>query len=506
MWVRFHLEDARTIAHYLGLLVLGVALTMVVPLITALLLREWDPALDFAFSIGIAVAVGSAMMLAEPRSSGIVRRQALLIAALGWLVASAVGALPLALSDNYLSYLDAAFDVVSGFTTSGLTVVVDLDHMAYSHNMWRHLTHLIGGQGIVVAALSLAVGLKSGAFSLYVAEGRDEQILPNVLHTTRFIWFVTAIFVAAGTAALSVVNLVAGMSVVRSTLHAFWMTIAAYDTGGFAPQSMNALYYHNRTFEFITVLLMLAGTLNFNLHAYVWRGDLGEMRRNLETKTLALNMLILSVFASVGLAAAGIVKGASGIAFKGVFHVISAHSGTGHQTVYTTQWHSFGGAAFVAVILAMAAGGSVSSTAGGIKAFRLGIIVKSVITAVRRALSPDSAVVRGRYHHIGDRMLTPEVSASAMVLFILYAVTYISGGVIGAAYGYDAGAAMFESVSAAANVGLSAGVTSASMPNGLKLMYMIQMWAGRLEFIAVLALVFGIVTSLDRSRRRGEAG
>lgn len=501
MWVRFHLEDARTIAHYLGVLVVGMAIAMLVPLATALLLREWDPALDYLVSIGVALALGSALMLVEPRPSQIVRRQALLIAALGWVVASAVAALPLALSGNYLSYLDAAFDAVSGLTTSGLTLVVDLDHMAHAHNMWRHLTHLIGGQGIVVAALSLAIGLKSGAFSLYVAEGRDERILPNVLHTTRFIWFVTGVFVLAGTVALSVVNLVAGMSVVRSTLHGFWMTIAAYDTGGFAPQSMSALYYHNGVLEFVTVLLMLAGTLNFNLHADVWRGDYGEIRQNLETKTLAINMLILSVFASVGLVASGAAAGVPGVAFKAVYHIISAHSGTGHQTVYATQWQSFGGAAFVALILAMAAGGSVSSTAGGIKAFRLGIIFTWVITTVRRALSPDSAVVRGRYHHLVDHILSPEVSANAMTLFILYMVTYVSGGIIGAAYGYDAGAAMFESVSAAANVGLTAGVTSPAMPLGLKLTYMVQMWAGRLEFIAVLALVFGVVTSLRRSRK-----
>ena len=111
--------------------------------------------------------------------------------------------MPLALSGNYVSVLDAYFDAISGLTTSGLTFVVDLDHMAYSHIMWRQITHLIGGQGIVVAALSLAVGLRSGAFSLYLAEGREERILPNVLHTTRFIWFVTAVYVVLGTIVLA---------------------------------------------------------------------------------------------------------------------------------------------------------------------------------------------------------------------------------------------------------------------------------------------------------------
>jgi trk system potassium uptake protein TrkH len=501
MWVRFRIEDVRTIGHYLGVLVLGMAIAMFAPLVTAILLREWDPALDYLLGIGVACIVGALLTLVDPKPAQISHRQALLIAALGWLTVSLVSALPLALSGNYKSYLDATFDVISGLTTSGLTVVVDLDHMAYAHNMWRHLTHLIGGQGIVVAALSLAVGLRSGAFSLYVAEGRDEKIMPNVIHTARFIWFVTAVFVAAGTCALAVTNLVSGMNLVRATLQGFWMTVAAYDTGGFAPQSMNALYYHSGTVEFITLILMLAGMLNFNLHADMWRGDYREVGRNLETRTLAINIAVLSVLAGVGLVAGGVFHGASSVVFKGVYHVISAHTGTGHQTVYAAQWRSFGGAAFLAVILAMAAGGSASSTAGGIKALRLGLIFKSVITSVRRAISPDSAYVQGRYHHVVRQVLTPEVTANAMMVFILYMVTYVSGGIIGAAYGYNAGDAMCESVSATANVGLSTGITNHAMPVGLKIAYMVQMWAGRLEFIAALALIFAIVTSLRPKRR-----
>ena len=113
---------------------------------------------------------------------------------------------------------------------------------------------------------------------------------------------------------------------------------------------------------------------------------------------------------------------------KGVYHVVSAHSGTGHQTLYAPQWQStMSAAALFAVILGMAAGGAVSSTAGGIKALRLGLIFKSVLDGVRRSLAPDSAVVRTKYHHLTDRVLTPETAASAMTLFILYFFTYITG-------------------------------------------------------------------------------
>ena len=193
----------------------GIGIAMIVPLVTALVFREWDAALDYVVGMGVSIAVGGALALTQTRETRVTHSHALVLTALGWVAASAAAAIPLALSGNYLSYLDAAFDALSGLTTSGSTVVVDLDHMSLAHNMWRHLTHLIGGQGIVVAALSLAVGMRGGAFSLYQAEGRDERILPNVLYTTRFIWFVTAVYVGLGTVALFAVNTYLGMGTGR---------------------------------------------------------------------------------------------------------------------------------------------------------------------------------------------------------------------------------------------------------------------------------------------------
>ncbi len=502
MWLRMHRTDVRVVLHYAGLFVIGIGIAMVVPLVTAVVFAEWDAALDFFLGSAIAFAIGGALRFAEVEGEPVTHTHALALTALGWLAASLVAAIPLALSPNYATYLDAAFDALSGLTTSGLTVVRDLDHMSYSHNMWRHLTHLIGGQGIVVAALSLAIGMRSGAFSLYLAEGRDERILPNVVNTARFIWYVTAVYVLIGTTALTAVNLYLGMDASRSVLHAFWISIAAYDTGGFGPQSQNALYYHSYLFETVSVFLMIAGTMNFNLHAQVWRGDRMELWRSIETRVLAINTLVLSAFVAIGLTATRF-SGPLETVRKGAYHVLSAHTGTGHQTIYASQWSlDFGGGALAAIMLAMAAGGAVSSTAGGIKALRLGVIVKSLLHQVKASLAPPSAVISTRIHHLGEKFLTPELGSAAAVVFILYVITYITGGLIGGAYGYSAGEAMFESISATANVGLSTGITGPGMPVGLKLVYMAQMWAGRLEFLAVLVLVAQFVLAVGPTRNR----
>lgn len=503
MWLQLRVADFRTIIHFVGVFVLGIGAAMLLPLGTAVAWREWGPALDYVLGMGVALSAGMALMHADVVRERITYTHAFAITALGWLVASLVAAVPLAFSGNYLSYLDAAFDALSGLTTSGLTVVTGLDHMAHAHNMWRHLMHLIGGQGIVVAALSLAVGLRAGGFSLYVAEARDERILPNVLHTVRFIWVVTAVYVGVGTLALFAVMLRLGMAPGRGVLHAFWMAVATYDTGGFGPQSMNAMYYHSAAFEFVAVILMIAGALNFNLHAQVWRGSYGELWRDIEVRVLAFNILALSLLTSAGLALTTVFGGGLLESWrKGAYHVFSAHTGTGHQTIYGSQWLAdMGPAVLAAIMIAMAAGGAASSTAGGIKALRLGIIARAFLQQVKEAVSPRSSVSAARYHHLRRQVLTPEVASAAAMVFIMYTVTYLTGAFIGAEYGYDLRSAAFESISATANVGLSTGITSATMPTGLKLTYMLQMWAGRLEFLAVLALAAHVVLAVARVSR-----
>lgn len=497
MWIRLRSDDLRIVVHYVGMLVVGIGLAMLVPLATGIAYGEWDAALDYLLGAGIACPIGTILVNIETRPERLRHTHAMAITGLGWLIASMAAAVPLAFSGHYLSYLDALFDALSGLTTSGLTVVGDLDHMAHAHNMWRHMTHLIGGQGIIVAALSLAIGTRSGAFSLYLAEGRDERILPNVIHTVRFIWFVTAVYITLGTAALFGVMSSLGMSPERGILHAFWAAVATYDTGGFGPQSMNAMYYHSFTFETVTLFLMIAGALNFNLHAQVWRGDRLELWKDVEVRVLALSITALSAVTAIGLSATRVFDGPLDSVRKGAYHVLSAHTGTGHQTIYGSQWTTdFGGPALAAILIAMAAGGAVSSTAGGIKALRLGLIGKAILEQVKQALAPQSAVMRARYQHLGEKILTPETISAAAMVFIMYMVTYITGALVGAAYGHELGAAAFESVSATANVGLSTGIVSPVMPIGLKVLYMFQMWAGRLEFLAVLVLAAQIVMTV----------
>jgi trk system potassium uptake protein TrkH len=125
-----------------------------------------------------------------------------------------------------------------------------------------------------------------------------------------------------------------------------------------------------------------------------------------------------------------------------------------------------------------------------------------VVHQVKVALAPPSARVTTFYHHLDRRTLEPGIVSAAATIFIMYTVVYITGGLVGAAYGYNAAAALFESISAAANVGLSAGITSPAMPTGLKIVYMLQMWAGRLEFVGAMVLIAWIAIGVRDGLKR----
>jgi len=334
---------------------------------------------------------------------------------------------------------------------------------------------------------------------MYVGEAREERILPNVIQTARFIWKISLTYLLIGTGALATIGIMEGMSPIRSILHGMWLFMAAFDTGGFTPQSQSILYYHSFPFEIVIIGLMLLGTLNFGLHYALWKRNFKEPFRNIETVTLFFSVMLIFTLTAIGLKALGTYSGMA-MFRKGFFQIISGHSGTGYMTIgakqFVTEW---GPLAMLGATFAMAAGGSACSTAGGIKVLRIGIFFKALFQDIKRILSPGTAVIVEKFHHIKDIVLEEKFVRSALLIILAYILTYTAGTVVGMFYGFPLDQAAFESVSAAANVGLSCGITSPAMPTPLKITYIIQMWLGRLEFLSIFALI-GFILACFRGK------
>lgn len=500
MLLRPRRDDHLVIGKYTGKVIIGVGLLMIVPLLTSLIHAEWDTAVDFVISIAACLIFGFGTRLFCRTDADLSWSQGLVVASGSWIIATVLGAMPHWLSGHEGSYLDAMFDVMSGYTTTGLYMLQDLDHVAYGLNMWRHLLTYAGGQGIVVVALTFLFKGTAGAYKVYVGEGKDERLLPNVVQTARAIWLVSLAWLVAGTAALTIAGVALGQAPVRAFLHGLWVFMGAWSTGGFAPQSYNTMWYHSLGYEVVAIVVMIAGSFNFALHWAIWTGKRREIVRNVETISFAITLSLTVLIATFALAKAGVYPDAMSLFRKVFYQLASGHTTTGFSTVYARAFVTqFGPIGLMATTIAMAIGASACSTGGGIKGIRIGVIFKAFMQEVRRAVSPEHAVIRGRFHHIKDVALNDGLVRTTMTITIAYLSLYALTAIVGTLYGYDFLQAAFEGVSAASNTGLSCGVTSPAMPDMMKVLYIGAMWLGRLEFMSVFALG-GYIVALVRGR------
>ncbi|MCK4267683.1 MAG: TrkH family potassium uptake protein [Actinomycetia bacterium] len=494
------LDDWKIVGFYTGKIIVGIGLLMTIPLVTGIVFREWSAVIDFFIGILAALTVGFGFQLVCQTKREMNWMHGLVTTAFSWLVATFIGAMPHFLSGHFSTFLDAYFDLMSGFTTTGLYLIQDLDHVSNALNMWRHVVSYAGGQGIIVIALAFLIRGTSGAFMMYVGEGKDEKLLPNVIQTARAIWVVSLTYLFFGTIILTVVNYSEGLNPVRSFLHGLWIFMSAWSTGGFAPQSLNIFYYHSFTIEIVTMIIFIIGSLNFVLHWSVWNGKPREIYRNIEIVSFTITLSITLGLVLIALMQTEALSGVMSLFRKGFYLVASAHTGTGLTSLNGAQLvRSWGPLAMLAITIAMTIGGSAASTCGGIKGMRVGIIAKNFVGEIRRFVVPESAITFQRIHHIKNRIIEDKQVRAAMLIVIAFVTMHLGGAVLGVLYRYPFVQALFESVSAGTTTGLSVGITNPSMPLALKSYYILAMWAGRLEFMAVFALA-GFLFAVARGK------
>ncbi len=485
-------SSSKIICYYTGCIIIGIALLMIIPLATSLLSCEWNPALDFLISMAVTVTIGLKLIIigieTKKNKAYVGWKHGFVVAALSWIILMVLCAIPYRLSGHNSSLLDSCFDVMSGFTTTGVFMTQDLDHLSLGLNMWRHILTFVGGQGMVVLALSFLVKETSGAYKLYVGEAKDIGLVPNVKGTARIIWKISLVYLVVGTLALWIDGMRIGLNPASAFFHGLFMFESSWSTGGFAPNTQNIMYYHSFSYEIITLIIFILGSLNFGLHYAIWQGKKKEIYKNIETQSFTITAFLSSAFAVIGLSK--IYPNSISVFRRVVYNVLSAHTTTGFSNIYARQfaleWGDFG---ILIMVIVMLIGGSACSTAGGFKGLRVGIVFKSIISDVKKLLSSERDVKIYKYHHIKDYVLEDGVVKSSALIIICYMVTFSIGTALGTYYGYSFADSAYEAASITGNVGLSIGVTLPSMPSVMKIYYIIAMYLGRLEFLSVFAMV-----------------
>jgi len=484
-------DDVRVIGRTvgLGLLVVGVG-TAALSLL-ALSLGEFHA--GSALAVGAAIEVGAGSLL---RRHSWTRRplswmRGVVAATVTWITCSVTAAVPLYLSGHYGSWLDATFEGLSGLTTSGLTLVQDLDHMATSLLLYRHLLELIGAMAIVIAGLTILTAPTATSSSLTPSDARDERILPSLDRTARRVLNVGSAVLVPGLAAATIAVAVAGLDGWRALLHGVSLAISAGTTGGFSITSASVGYYHSGLVQAVLLPLMIAGALSFALYQAASRRDRFATMRDIEVQTLLLSMTGVLAIVLIGLGRSGAQVEFGALFSQGVFTAVSAHTTTGLYVVAPrligTDWGQLAPAALVA---AMAIGGTTGSPAGGLKVLRVGIILRGVVADVRRVLLPEKALVVPTFRWGGRRRNLEHAhvrSAATLLLLLVSAsltmsvlILYVDGGV-------HLTEALFLSVSAASNSGHTLGLLGPDTQGVLKLGLMALMLLGRLEWLAVFS-------------------
>jgi len=461
-----HHGDLKIILQSLGMILIIIGVLTVIPLLVAAFYNE-DLMPFFLVSVIPMVFGMLAVRFIHPDTE-FQARHAAISAALTYLIISFLGAIPFTYYG--MGILDAFFEAMSGWTTTGLTMIADVEVLPRSLLFWRSFIQWLGGVGIIVLLLTILTTGRAG-LRLYQAEARKERIKPRLISTARLIWWIYTVYTFVGI----FLFFIAGMSTFDAANH----SMTAISTGGFSVKNASLAAYNSLQIELVAIFLMLLGGINFFVHYKMLTGKKGFLLKDLQFQAMAALLIISTA-----------IIGFTSLSFRDAFfQTVSALTNAGLSTASIAVLNDFSKSILT---LLMIIGGSAGSTSGAIKIIRMLIIVKLIYWWIKQTLLPEHAVFSRR---LGGIEMNPEVTHEATVFALLYFVILGAGALSLMYLGYSGADSVFEVAAAQGNVGLSAGITSASLNPFGKIVLIFNMWVGRLEIIPVLVLgqsLFGL--------------
>ena len=489
-------RDLGVLCNIVGRLLILVGFVIFVPIFVCLAFGEYFAIPGFLVGSLLSFSMGFALYLPFKDSSDARNKHGMIAAAICWLLTPAVSMVPFVMvthaipTDSGLvmntTLLDAYFESMSGWTGTGLTMVVNEELLPASIQFWRSLMQWVGGVGVIVLMLAILARPGTGAFSLYMGEARADRLMPRIVDTVRQIWKIFFIYTIAGIVLLVLV----GMPLWDSINHA----MTALATGGFSVRDNSIGSYNNPLFEMAIIPLMLIGAISFVVHNSVFKRRFRELIEDVQNKVLFFLCIGGTILLTAELFLRGPVAESIGGALRfASFQFVSAISCTGLQT---TDISGFSPSATLLLSVAMIAGGAAGSTVGGIKLIRLILVTKGAHWKFLQTFMPSGMYIPkklGRSILEEDEMsedILEAATLSFMYLILLFVGIMVMMHILGPSY--STGQVIFEVCSAQGNVGMSVGITTPGLPASAKTMLITNMWAGRLEIFPVLMLLQSI--------------
>ena len=483
----------KIILYIMGLLLVFNGGFMLLAMLISFLYKD-GVTIQIALAALITILTGLGFMFfTREHKKDLGKREGYIVVTFGWIFMSFSGTLPYLFSGAILDFTNAFFETISGYTTTGASILDDIEAVPYGILFWRSLTHWIGGMGIIVLAIAILPLLGIGGMQLFAAEAPGpsaDKLHPRITDTAKRLWLIYVGYTVVQTILLKL----AGMNLFDAMNHA----LSTLSTGGFSTKNASVAYWNDSPIiQWIIIVFMFLAGANFVLSYFAFKGKVQKVLRDEEFKYYAMFVLGFSILSgliiyfqadlSVSTITHPMVWGKAESAFRhALFQVLAVVTTTGFVSADYTLWSPFLTVLFFGL---MFSGGSAGSTAGGIKVVRHMITIKNGLIEFKRTLHPN-AILPVRYN---KRAVTREIVFTILGFFILYMLSFIIGALVLGMLGLDFQTAIGGAATSLGNVGPGLGQLSPvnnfnSLPDLGKWWCAFLMLIGRLELFTVLIL------------------
>ncbi|MGM9536605.1 MAG: TrkH family potassium uptake protein [Intestinibacter sp.] len=485
--------NRRMILRTLGNILVFEGIIMLLPLLVSLIYKE-HKAMYFLITIVVALAIGAFLSNLKTNDKRIYAKEGFIIVALSWIVVSLVGALPFYMSGEIPSYIDAFFETVSGFTTTGSSILNDIESLSKGMLFWRCFTHWIGGMGVLVFVLAFLPQSEGQNMFLMKAEVPGPvvgKLVSKVKMTARILYAIYAVLTL-----LEIVFLLLGkMPLYDSIVHAF----STAGTGGYSIKNSSIAYYDSYYIHMVISVFMLLFGVNFNLYYLLLLKDFKQILKSEELKCYLLIVLVFTSIITVN--TLGIYGNVAESFRYSLFQVASIITTTGFATADFNLWPSL---SKVLILLLMVIGACAGSTGGGMKISRVMILIKSAKSSIKKMISPRSVTTI----KIEGKSVDKQVLDFSYSYFVVYALILLGSMLLISFENLDMVTIITAPLTCLGNVGPGLGEiigpvgNFSSLSNFSKLILSFDMLAGRLELFPMIMLCYSFKEWISASKSK----
>jgi len=471
--------NVRASLHVLSALLLFLAVSLVFPLAVSLIYGE-STTVHYLTTIALAAGIGFLGYFTTKATVELRIKDGFIIVTMGWIIFAAFGALPFYLSSAIPSYTDSFFETMSGFTTTGASILTEIESLPHSLLFWRSFTHWLGGMGIILLSLAILPLLGIGGMQLFKAEvpgPSPDKLSPRIRETAKLLWFVYVLITVVETALL----MFADMNLFDALCHSFG-TVA---TGGFSTKNTSVAYYNSAWVDYILTAFMVIAGINFSLHYQClnrrisyWKDE--EFRFFIGIIFVATLIIGVDVFYLNDFNFSKSLR-------ETLFQVVSIITTTGFGSADYETWST---TSQLVLFVLMFIGGCAGSTGGGMKVVRILVLIKFCRAELKRMLHPQ-AVLPVR---LGERIVPRDIVSNIAGYFLIYMLLFAGGIIFMSSLGLDLPTSLGSVVATMSNIGPGLGGVGptdnfAFIPTIGKWFLAFLMLVGRLEIFTVMVLL-----------------